>query len=331
MRLRVTDNGGVTDITTADDQRRLAARRRRSPSPAAGTTWKVGDSIAFAGSAVDDNGAAIPASGLAWRLDLVQCAPVGRRLPDHPRPDRVRGRVGIVHRPAGAVSGLPRAAPHGDGHPRPPDHGHAAPGPAHGGAHARLRPGRPEADARQRDAWRARSRATWWSDRPTPSPPSRPQSQGLSNYVFGVVVGRRRADAHDHGAGHRDDLQGDLQRRDGRCDARGHGDGRAGRRQRPGRLAEAFRTTASTTGPVSWLTVYLDSSATATELVAGLYADAAGKPGALLTTGRLDLAGRGCLEPDPRAERERHRRRRRTGSRCSARPARRGRCASATP
>ena len=42
-------------------------------------------------------------------------------------------------------------------------------------------------------------------------------------------------------------------------------------------MAEAFRTTASATGPVSWLTVYLDGSATATELVAGLYADAAGK------------------------------------------------------
>ena len=62
----------------------------------------------------------------------------------------------------------------------------------------------------------------------------------------------------------------------------------------PAGMAEAFRTTASTTGPVSWLTVYLDSSATATELVAGLYADAAGKPGALLTTGRLTSPAAGA-------------------------------------
>ena len=90
----------------------------------------------------------------------------------------------------------------------------------------------------------------------------------------------------------------------------------------PAGVAEAFRTTASATGPVSWLTVYLDGSATATELVAGLYADAAGKPGALLTTGRLasptPVPGTAswCRAPtSPPAPR--------TGSRCSARPGRR--------
>jgi hypothetical protein len=38
---------------------------------------------------------------------------------------------------------------------------------------------------------------------------------------------------------------------------------------------------------VGYLFVYLDPAATASELVAGLYADNAGKPGTLLTSGRL--------------------------------------------
>src|SRR5204862_101757 len=61
VRLRVTDNGGVTDITTVTISAGSPPAATIS-SPAAGTSWKVGDAIAFAGSAVDDNGAAIPAS-----------------------------------------------------------------------------------------------------------------------------------------------------------------------------------------------------------------------------------------------------------------------------
>jgi hypothetical protein len=53
----------------------------------------------------------------------------------------------------------------------------------------------------------------------------------------------------------------------------------------PGGLAEAFRTTAASTGTVSTLTVYVDASSAATTLVAGLYADNAGHPGTLLTQG----------------------------------------------
>src|SRR5690349_7280317 len=51
--------------------------------------------------------------------------------------------------------------------------------------------------------------------------------------------------------------------------------------------AEAFRTTAATAGTVVSLTVYVDAGSTATTLVAGLYADASGHPGALLGSGSL--------------------------------------------
>jgi hypothetical protein len=50
-------------------------------------------------------------------------------------------------------------------------------------------------------------------------------------------------------------------------------------------MAEAFQTTATGCGKVTSLSVYLDASSTATKLVAGLYADASGHPGALIAQG----------------------------------------------
>jgi hypothetical protein len=43
-------------------------------SPAAGTTWAVGDTIGFSGSARDSAGAALPASALRWALDMRHCS-----------------------------------------------------------------------------------------------------------------------------------------------------------------------------------------------------------------------------------------------------------------
>ncbi len=57
--------------------------------------------------------------------------------------------------------------------------------------------------------------------------------------------------------------------------------------------AEAFRTTAATTGSVTSLSVYLDSGSTATKLVAGLYTDKNGHPGTLLKQGTLSSPGSG--------------------------------------
>ena len=49
--------------------------------------------------------------------------------------------------------------------------------------------------------------------------------------------------------------------------------------------AEAFQTTAIDSGTVRVLSIYLDASSTVTTLVAGLYADSAGHPGALISQG----------------------------------------------
>ena len=72
VRLRVTDNGGLTDIDT------VAISVGTPPtatigSPAAGTTWKVGDTLSFSGSAQNSSGVALPASALSWQLNLEHC------------------------------------------------------------------------------------------------------------------------------------------------------------------------------------------------------------------------------------------------------------------
>lgn len=58
--------------------------------------------------------------------------------------------------------------------------------------------------------------------------------------------------------------------------------------------AEAFLTTAQKTGTVTKLEVYLDATSTATELVAGIYADNAGHPGKLLAQGKLSTLQAGA-------------------------------------
>jgi outer membrane protein assembly factor BamB len=61
----------------------------------------------------------------------------------------------------------------------------------------------------------------------------------------------------------------------------------------PGK-AEAFRVTASTSGSLTSLTVYVDSASTATSLVAGVYANSGSHPGALLAQGTVSAPTKGA-------------------------------------
>ncbi|GAA3610866.1 RCC1 domain-containing protein [Microlunatus ginsengisoli] len=54
----------------------------------------------------------------------------------------------------------------------------------------------------------------------------------------------------------------------------------------PAGTAEAFRSTAASSGAASVVRLYLDQSSTAREVIVGVYADAGRKPGRLLATGR---------------------------------------------
>jgi glucose/arabinose dehydrogenase len=74
VRLKVTDtrNGGTAAapvVVSADN----VPPQVTIGSPSAGTTWRVGDPIAFSGSAIDPNEGALPSSDLTWQLVLHHC------------------------------------------------------------------------------------------------------------------------------------------------------------------------------------------------------------------------------------------------------------------
>jgi VCBS repeat-containing protein len=72
-RLRVTDSSGATATAS------VAITVANSPPvaeialPAAGTTWKVGDTIEFSGGASDVEDGEVPPSSLSWKLVLQHC------------------------------------------------------------------------------------------------------------------------------------------------------------------------------------------------------------------------------------------------------------------
>jgi uncharacterized repeat protein (TIGR01451 family) len=74
VRLRVTDAQGQpatsAPVTISADNTPPTAT---IATPAAGTTWKVGDRIFFSGSAMDPQQGALPSSALSWQLVLQHC------------------------------------------------------------------------------------------------------------------------------------------------------------------------------------------------------------------------------------------------------------------
>ncbi|MDQ3849208.1 MAG: PQQ-dependent sugar dehydrogenase [Actinomycetota bacterium] len=80
--LQVTDNHGASSrasvTVTAGDTPPHAV----ITSPAPTTTWKVGDTIAFAGTATDGEDGTLPASALTWTIRLHHCGDTGCHI--HP-------------------------------------------------------------------------------------------------------------------------------------------------------------------------------------------------------------------------------------------------------
>jgi hypothetical protein len=64
-------------------------------------------------------------------------------------------------------------------------------------------------------------------------------------------------------------------------------------------VAEAFRATATSTGTLSRLSVYVDAGTPPTRLIAGVYADSGGHPGALLVQGSLASPAAGAWNDIP--------------------------------
>jgi hypothetical protein len=72
----VTDPGGL-DGTTTVTVTAGTPPTARIDTPAAATTWAVDDTIGFSGGATDWTSAAVPASGLSWKLLLQHCSAAG--------------------------------------------------------------------------------------------------------------------------------------------------------------------------------------------------------------------------------------------------------------
>jgi len=71
--LRVTDSHGASSTAAVTITVGNTAPTATIVSPAAGTTWKVGDLIQFAGGATDPQDGPLPASALSWSLILHHC------------------------------------------------------------------------------------------------------------------------------------------------------------------------------------------------------------------------------------------------------------------
>jgi glucose/arabinose dehydrogenase len=68
--------GGTPPAMTARPAGRAATDTAPHPviaTPVAGTTWKVGDTLTFAGSATDPQDGVLPASALSWQMVLQHC------------------------------------------------------------------------------------------------------------------------------------------------------------------------------------------------------------------------------------------------------------------
>ena len=76
VRLRVSDPSGLSDTTS------VLVHVGTPPTatidtPVSGTTWRVGQSVAFSGSGRDSQGNLLPAARLDWALNLQHCASDG--------------------------------------------------------------------------------------------------------------------------------------------------------------------------------------------------------------------------------------------------------------
>jgi PKD repeat protein len=71
--LRVTDSAGATAVDTVLITVGSTPPTAVISAPVAGTTWKVGDTIAFSGSATDAQDGPLPPSALSWQLLMQHC------------------------------------------------------------------------------------------------------------------------------------------------------------------------------------------------------------------------------------------------------------------
>jgi glucose/arabinose dehydrogenase len=88
VRLRVTDARGSSTVSApiviTPGSAPNSPPSVRIDTPASETTWKVGDTISFSGSATDPEDGALPATALTWTLVLHHCTSSGGGCHEHP-------------------------------------------------------------------------------------------------------------------------------------------------------------------------------------------------------------------------------------------------------
>jgi glucose/arabinose dehydrogenase/PKD repeat protein len=281
--LRVTDPGGHSD-TDALTITPGTPPTATITAPAAGTTWKVGDTIAFAGTGTNASGQALPPSSLTWQINLQHCnrdssschthvvqsltgASGSFVAPDHEYPSYLELQL-TARDAAGLTSTVTRRL----------DPRTVALTMASSPAGAALTLGTETATAPfTRDVILGSKLAV---TAPTPV------TLGGLPYAFSSWSdgGARTHDVTANAAG---TYTATYVRAGATKLAGADVIGTNVSEARPGQ-AEVYRTVADTDGAASALRVYLDSTSTASAVVVGLYADSGGQPAGLLTSARLN-------------------------------------------
>jgi glucose/arabinose dehydrogenase len=280
--LRVSDPAGNTDSDTVSITAGAPPTATIS-SPAAGTTWRVGDTIAFSGSGTDSGGNALPGSALTWQINLIHCSRLDSSschthpvqsltgasgsfvAPDHEYPSHLELQL-TARDGAGLTTTVTRRL----------DPRTVALTMASSPAGAELTLGSETATAPfSRDVILGSKLAITAST---------PVTIGGTGYGFASWSdgGGRTHDITANAAATYTATYAAETRLAG-ATAVGTNTSAAA----PGQ-AEAYRTTADTTGAASGLRVFLDATSTASAVVLGLYSDNAGQPGALLASARLN-------------------------------------------
>lgn len=73
VRVRVTDDHGAFDVASVTIDAGNSPPVASITAPLPTTTWRVGDTIAFAGTAVDEEDGALPPGALTWHVVLHHC------------------------------------------------------------------------------------------------------------------------------------------------------------------------------------------------------------------------------------------------------------------
>jgi glucose/arabinose dehydrogenase len=286
-RLRVRDPGGLTDTVNLP----ITAGAPPVPvitisAPAPGMTWKVGDTIAFSGSATDHAGAAIPPSGLTWDVQLQHCDRLTGSCHSHPTQSFV-----------GVASGSFPA----------PDHEYPSyleveltARDSHGLTGTAVRRLNPRT-ARLTLASQPAGAALTFGFETAAAPFTREVIVGSSNSIgadspqtLGGFPHRFSAWSNGGARTHTTVVTGDTTltatftrsylRKMAGADVIGS---QFGSQASPGE-AEAYRTVAEQSGTATELNLFLSNFSTASDLVLGLYADAGGVPTTLLGSGRIE-------------------------------------------